>query len=238
MQTIEVRVRRVSVVSSRPFDEVVQRLTESIGRPDMIAFHRALAGATVQWAISVMFGKGFTTAAPGSVQGTLLVVNDIQAARADLIAHDVDVKEVFHFDGGLLRADGTQGRLGTAQHLRGGAPLVGADVEPESGACRLDLNADARHIERTLSIAARLGGALGQLTMQPFPGQPWLRPEKDSGANQGRMGALSYPLVDVIGQGTRRLMPDEALGPWGFGARAVRRRNGADESESGKYGAQ
>ena len=31
---------------------------------------------------SVMFGKGFTPAAPGSVQGTFLVVDDLEAARA------------------------------------------------------------------------------------------------------------------------------------------------------------
>jgi len=46
MPTIEIPVRRVSVVSSRPFDEVVRRLTETIGRPDMNAFHKALAAAT------------------------------------------------------------------------------------------------------------------------------------------------------------------------------------------------
>ena len=33
---------------------------------------------------SVMFGKGFTPAAPGSVQGTFLVVDDLEAARAQL----------------------------------------------------------------------------------------------------------------------------------------------------------
>jgi hypothetical protein len=36
----------MSVVSSRPFDEVVRRLTATIGRPDMKAFHSALASAT------------------------------------------------------------------------------------------------------------------------------------------------------------------------------------------------
>ncbi|HEV2863706.1 MAG TPA: DUF302 domain-containing protein [Pyrinomonadaceae bacterium] len=46
MQTREVPVRRVSVVSSRPFDEVVGRLTATIGRPDMNAFRKALAAAT------------------------------------------------------------------------------------------------------------------------------------------------------------------------------------------------
>ena len=47
---------------------------------------------------SVHFGKGITTAAPGSVQGTFLVVDDIEAARAELIGRGVDVSEVFHFE--------------------------------------------------------------------------------------------------------------------------------------------
>ena len=46
MPTIEVSVRRVSVVSSRPFEEIVRRLTATIGRPDMNTFHKALAAAT------------------------------------------------------------------------------------------------------------------------------------------------------------------------------------------------
>ena len=60
---------------------------------------------------SVMFGKGFTTAVPGSVQGTFLVVDDVEAARAELVGHGVDVSEVFHFDGNLLRVAGTKGHV-------------------------------------------------------------------------------------------------------------------------------
>ena len=45
MSAIEVHVRRISVVSSRPFEEVVRRLTATIGRPDMNAFHSAVVGA-------------------------------------------------------------------------------------------------------------------------------------------------------------------------------------------------
>ena len=60
---------------------------------------------------SVMFGKGFTPAVPGSVQGTFLVVDDLEAARAQLIGRGVEVSEVFHFDGNLLRAAGTTGRV-------------------------------------------------------------------------------------------------------------------------------
>ena len=45
MPTIKVEVRRISVVSSKPFDEIVQRLTATIGRPDMNAFHTAIVAA-------------------------------------------------------------------------------------------------------------------------------------------------------------------------------------------------
>jgi catechol 2,3-dioxygenase-like lactoylglutathione lyase family enzyme len=59
---------------------------------------------------SIIFGRGLTTAAPGSVQGTFLVVDDIAKARAELIRLGADVGEVFHFDG-PLRVSGTKGRL-------------------------------------------------------------------------------------------------------------------------------
>jgi len=54
---------------------------------------------------SVMFGKGFTPAVPGSVQGTFLVVDNLETARADLATHGVGVSEVFHFDGDRLVLD-------------------------------------------------------------------------------------------------------------------------------------
>ena len=60
---------------------------------------------------SVMFGRGFTSGVPGSLQGTFLVVDDLEAARATLIGQGVAVSEVFHFDGNLLRVAGTKGRV-------------------------------------------------------------------------------------------------------------------------------
>jgi catechol 2,3-dioxygenase-like lactoylglutathione lyase family enzyme len=48
---------------------------------------------------SIHFGKGVTTAVPGSVQSLYLVVSDIEAARAALIGGGVDVSEVFHYGG-------------------------------------------------------------------------------------------------------------------------------------------
>jgi catechol 2,3-dioxygenase-like lactoylglutathione lyase family enzyme len=60
-------------------------------------------------ACSVLFGKGFTTAAPGSVQGTFLVVDNLETARADLGKRGVNVSEVFHYAGDRLVV-GTKGR--------------------------------------------------------------------------------------------------------------------------------
>jgi uncharacterized protein (DUF302 family) len=45
MPTMTVQFQRFSVVSSRSFDEVLTRLTETIGRPDISAFHGAMAKA-------------------------------------------------------------------------------------------------------------------------------------------------------------------------------------------------
>src|SRR5687768_11752729 len=50
---------------------------------------------------SIIFGKGVTTAAPGSMQGNFLVVEDVDVARAELKEKGVDVSEVFHFEGPL-----------------------------------------------------------------------------------------------------------------------------------------
>ena len=48
---------------------------------------------------SIHFGKGVTSAAPGSAQGLFLVVSDIEAARAELVGRGVDVGEIFHVAG-------------------------------------------------------------------------------------------------------------------------------------------
>ena len=45
---------------------------------------------------SVIFGTGLTAAAPGSYEGLVLAVYDIDEARADLIARGVEVSELFH----------------------------------------------------------------------------------------------------------------------------------------------
>jgi catechol 2,3-dioxygenase-like lactoylglutathione lyase family enzyme len=49
---------------------------------------------------SIIFGKGVTAAKPGAVKSLTLVVNDIDAARKDLVGRGAKVSEVFHFAGG------------------------------------------------------------------------------------------------------------------------------------------
>ena len=49
---------------------------------------------------SIIFGKGITSAKSGSADSLVLAVDDVDAARADLIARGVDVSEVFHYASG------------------------------------------------------------------------------------------------------------------------------------------
>ena len=74
---------------------------------------------------SVIFGKNVTAAAPGSAQGMYLIVSDIAAARAELVAHGVDATEVFHDAGGVY--------AGTDQpYLFGRLRVSGRDPEHRS----------------------------------------------------------------------------------------------------------
>jgi catechol 2,3-dioxygenase-like lactoylglutathione lyase family enzyme len=45
---------------------------------------------------SIQFGTNVTEAAPGSAQDLYLIVSDLEAARAELAAHGVEVSEAFH----------------------------------------------------------------------------------------------------------------------------------------------
>jgi catechol 2,3-dioxygenase-like lactoylglutathione lyase family enzyme len=60
---------------------------------------------------SVLFGKGVTTEAPGSVQGLHLIVSDVVAAHAELVERGIEVSEVFHDVGGVFHHAGEEGRL-------------------------------------------------------------------------------------------------------------------------------
>ena len=55
---------------------------------------------------SIHFGVGLPPGEPGSVAGLYLAVQDVEAARAELIEHGADVSEVFHDAGGGLAVRG------------------------------------------------------------------------------------------------------------------------------------
>ena len=63
-----------------------------------------------QSACSVAFGKGVTTGEPGSVQRLILAVDDIDAARADLVRRGIEVSELFHLAGGPVPGPDPEGR--------------------------------------------------------------------------------------------------------------------------------
>src|SRR6476619_8629411 len=49
---------------------------------------------------SIIFGKGVTSPKPGAVKSLTLAVDDIEAARNDLIKRGIKVSEIFHFADG------------------------------------------------------------------------------------------------------------------------------------------
>jgi catechol 2,3-dioxygenase-like lactoylglutathione lyase family enzyme len=57
---------------------------------------RAVQFTPLHSGCSVAFGKGLTTAEPGSAQRLELVVADIEAARADMIERGVEISDLFH----------------------------------------------------------------------------------------------------------------------------------------------
>jgi catechol 2,3-dioxygenase-like lactoylglutathione lyase family enzyme len=52
-------------------------------------------------ACSISFGVGITDGAPGSVKGLHLVVDDVEAAHADLVGRGIDAGGIFHFADGI-----------------------------------------------------------------------------------------------------------------------------------------
>jgi catechol 2,3-dioxygenase-like lactoylglutathione lyase family enzyme len=60
---------------------------------------------------SIIFGTGVTDAAPGSACGLYLVVDDIEAARAELVGNGAQVTEIFHDADGVFHHAGTTARV-------------------------------------------------------------------------------------------------------------------------------
>ena len=65
---------------------------------------------------SIIFGKGIAAPQPGALSSLILTVEDIDAARKELVGRGVDVSEVFHF------AAGPFNELGVNPRVRGRDP--------------------------------------------------------------------------------------------------------------------
>ncbi|MFG2059461.1 VOC family protein [Micromonospora sp. NPDC048930] len=62
-------------------------------------------------AASIVIGERVTEAAAGSTRGVHLVVDDIVAARDELVGRGVEVSEIFHDAGGVFHHAGTEARV-------------------------------------------------------------------------------------------------------------------------------
>jgi catechol 2,3-dioxygenase-like lactoylglutathione lyase family enzyme len=81
---------------------------------------------------SIIFGKGVTSAKPGSKGDLVLAVDDIDAARGHLIARGVKVSEVFHY-AGLPFNDSTENTRVSGRDPEGRTYLTFASFEDPDG---------------------------------------------------------------------------------------------------------
>jgi catechol 2,3-dioxygenase-like lactoylglutathione lyase family enzyme len=88
---------------------------------------------------SIHFGKGLTTAKPGTASGLYLVVSDIEAARAALVARGAEVTQIFH-------------------RIPGKPPLSGRDPERRSYASFVTFNDPDGNQWLVQEVTARLPG--------------------------------------------------------------------------------
>jgi len=84
---------------------------------------------------SIQFGKGLTTAPPGSSHGLYLIVSDIEAARAHLIEKGADVSELFYCSDGFTCRFSDNGKRTTGlqpDRLTGKSFVTFSDVDGNS----------------------------------------------------------------------------------------------------------
>jgi catechol 2,3-dioxygenase-like lactoylglutathione lyase family enzyme len=115
MSSVEVKTSDEAVPAAEPVDMKLEVVVIPVSDVDRAkAFYENLgwrldvdiAGGDIarvvhltphQSRASIIFGKGITSAAPGSVKSLTLAVDDVDAARDNLIARGVAVSEVFHY---------------------------------------------------------------------------------------------------------------------------------------------
>jgi catechol 2,3-dioxygenase-like lactoylglutathione lyase family enzyme len=109
---------------------------------------------------SVLFGTRVTAAPAGSLDGLLLVVDDIEQARAALVARGVDVSEPFH---------DVNGGLGGGFHPGEEGRAPGPDPERRSYATYASFEDPDGNRWVLQELTTRLPGRLWEATAQPEP---------------------------------------------------------------------
>ncbi|MDG9675857.1 VOC family protein [Micromonospora sp. DH14] len=102
-------------------------------------------------ASSLIIGEGVSDAAPGSVQGVHLVVDDVVAARAELVARGIEVSEVFHDAGGVFHHAGTRDRVTGPQPDRRSYSSFASFCDPDGNGFVLQ-EVTARHPGRVSHV--------------------------------------------------------------------------------------
>jgi catechol 2,3-dioxygenase-like lactoylglutathione lyase family enzyme len=97
---LEVLVLPVSDVdrAKRFYEKLGFRLDIDAGNEDYRVIQFTPPGSEA----SIIFGKGVTSAQPGSIDRLLVAVHDIEATREDLLSQGIEVSEVFHDASGGL----------------------------------------------------------------------------------------------------------------------------------------
>ena len=89
---------------------------------------------------SIVFGVGVSTNDPGSAQGLMLSVTDIEAARADLHGRGIDISEIFHDDGGVFTHADPQYRVPGLDSLRRSHASFASFADPDGNGWLLQEN--------------------------------------------------------------------------------------------------
>ena len=146
--------------SKRFYESLGWRLDADFSNGDWRAMQMTPPGSPC----SIIFGRGVTTAAPGSVQGNFLIVDDVEVARAELKEKGVDISEVFHFDG---VAPGSY-RLYAFEDVPDGAWEDDAFLnEVEGDGTKMDLSErEVKAIEVPLLTKSKLAATLRKLGME------------------------------------------------------------------------
>jgi catechol 2,3-dioxygenase-like lactoylglutathione lyase family enzyme len=117
---------------------------------------------------AIIFGAKVTAAAPGSAQGLHLIVSDVEAARAALVARGAEVSEVFHDAAGVFHRAGHDNRISGPDPQRSSYGSFASFSDPDGNGwlfqeitARLPgrIEGDAVTFSSTAELAAALGRA-------------------------------------------------------------------------------